>query len=175
MVKCDRPSYRPSEAAEATMQVAGRSIRGQLRFTGTVTLGSQTRPITIEPVAGADQVFKTKIFFPDRGEYLVRIEALAGFEKVDTYERILRVAPTLNEGARLEVDHAFLNDLAGRSGGMYAPEAEIDRLIERIRASLLKGSDETDVRVVEEKGIFFFMVLAALIAEWIVRRRMNLF
>jgi len=175
MVKWDRPNYRPSEAAEATMQVAGRSIRGQLRFTGTVTHGSQTSKITIEPVAGTDQVFKTRIFFPDRGEYLVRIEALAGFEKVDTYERTLRVSPTRNEGARLEVDHGFLNDLAGRGGGLYVPETEIDRLIERLRASLLTGSMETDVRLVEEKGIFFFMVLAVLAAEWVVRRRMNLF
>ena len=68
MVKWDRPNYRPSEAAEATMQVVGRSVHGQLRFTGTVTHGKETRKISIDPVPGSDQTFKTKIFFPDRGE-----------------------------------------------------------------------------------------------------------
>ncbi len=176
LVTWDRPSYRPSEAAEATMQVAGQSVRGQLRFTGTVKHGSEKpAKIAIEPVAGKDQVFKTKIFFSDRGEYLVHIDALAGFDKVDTYERTLRVSPTRNEGARLEVDHAFLNDLAGRGGGMYAPEAESEKLLERLRASLVTGPIETQVRLVQENGIFFFMALAVLIAEWVVRRRLNLF
>ena len=175
IVKWDQTSYRPSEAAEATMQVAGRSIRGQLRFTGTVTHGSQTSKIAIEPVAGTEQTFKTKIFLPDRGEYLVRIEAWTGFDKVDTYERTLRVSPTRNEGARLEVDHAFLNHLAGSSGGMYEQESESDRLLERLRTSLVTGSIDTQVRLVEEHGIFFLVVLAALIAEWVFRRRLNLF
>ena len=171
----DPPNYRPSETAEATMQIAGRSIQGQLRFTGTVKHGDKTTEIAIEPVAGTDQMFKTKIFFPDRGEYLVHIDAWAGFAPVDAYERTLRVSPTLNEGACLEVNHAFLKNLAGRSGGMYVREKEIDRLMEHLRTNLLTGSEKTDVRLVQEKGIFFLVVLAVLIAEWVVRRRLNLF
>jgi hypothetical protein len=175
IVKWDRDSYRPSEAAEGTMQVVGRSSQGQLRFAGTVTRGRDSQKLAIEPVAGTEGVYRVRVFFPDRGEYLVRLEALAGFERVDTYERTFRVAPTRNEGARLEVDHAYLDDLAGRSGGAYAPEADIDRLVARLRDRLLTGSVDTDVRLVEAGGGFFLALLAVLAAEWFLRRRMNLF
>ena len=104
----------------------------------------------------------------------MRIEALAGFDTIDTYEST-RIAPTRNEGARLEVDHAFLNDLAGRTGGAYSPETEIDRLIERLRASLLTGSVETDVHLVQQYGLFFLVVLAVLAWEWDVRRALTCF
>jgi hypothetical protein len=175
IVKWDRDSYRPSEEAEATMQVIGRSAQGQLRFTGTVAHGRDSRKLAIEPVPGSEGTYRAKVFFPDRGEYLVRLEALAGFERVDAYERTFRVAPTRNEGARLEVDHAYLDDLAGRSGGAYAPEADVDRLIDRLRARLLAGSVETDVRLVEATGGFFLVLLLVLAAEWAVRRWLNLF
>jgi uncharacterized membrane protein len=175
IVKWDRDSYRPSEAAEATLQVIGRSAQGQLRFTGSVTHGKETLKLPIEPVPGSEGAYRTKVFFPDRGEYLVRLEALAGFERVDAYERTFRVAPTRNEGARLEVDHAFLDDLAGRSGGAYAPEEDFHRLIDRLRARLLTGSVETDVRLVEAGAGFFMVLLLVLTAEWAVRRWLNLF
>jgi len=175
MVKWDRESYRPSEVAEGTLQVVGRSAFGQLRFTASVTHGKDKQNVPIEALPGADNKQRARVFFPDRGEYVFRVEALAGFDRVDAYERTFRVGPTRNEGARLEVDHAFLDDLAGRSGGAYAPEAEVERLIDTLRNRLLTGSVETDIRLVQEYGGYISLLLIILLAEWFVRRRMNLF
>jgi hypothetical protein len=174
IVKWDREHYRPSEAAEATLQVVGRSTQGQLRLTGTVSHGDQTRKVPIDPVPGRDDTYRTKIVFPDRGEYRFRAEALAGFDRIDTYERTFRVAPTRNEGAQLEVDHAYLDDLASRSGGGYAPETDLDDFVERLRSRLMTEAVVTEVRLVQDYGAFFALLLVVLMAEWFIRRRMNL-
>ena len=73
--------------------------------------------------------FRTKVFFPDRGEYAFKLEATVGGEALDKYQRVVRVGSALNEGAELAVDHAFLENLAGRSGGYYETEENVDKLV----------------------------------------------
>jgi len=177
VVKWDRKQYRPGEAAEATLHIVGQYATGQVRLSGSVAHAGLTQKVSVDPVLGTENTHRARMFFPERGEYLFHVEALAGSEKLDSYERNLRVQPTLNEGACLEVDEAFLDDLASRSGGQYANESEAAtmKLIEILRAKVLAGSVVMDIPLVNEKYAYFSLLLLILVAEWVVRRRMNIF
>ncbi|HOD81351.1 MAG TPA: hypothetical protein PKG77_07995 [Phycisphaerae bacterium] len=174
-VKWDKETYRPSEAAEASISIAGRYASGELHLSGTIAHDGQTLTVPIEPVLETDHAYRAKVVFPGRGLYVFRAEARVGSEKLDTSERTFRVGPTVNEGAALEVDHAFLDDLASRSGGKYARAAQVNRIIETLRAEAMARRVIRDVPLVQEKYGYLTLFMLILIAEWFCRRRMNLF
>ena len=180
-VKWDRKKYSPSEEAVADVHVAGRYAAGEIRLNGTISHAGKTKKLSIDPVRGEGNIFRTKIFFPERGEYAFKLEAMLGDEPLDKYERTIRVGSAVNEGAELAVDHAFLEGLASRSGGYYETENEVDKLIERLKAMVMEGAGPHDFPLVRKPDILYgtlpvYILLAMLVlaAEWILRRRMNM-
>lgn len=180
-VKWNRKKYNPSEEALADIHVAGRYATGEIRLKGTTEHAGQTKELSIDPVRGQGNMFKTKVFFPERGEYAFKLEAMLGDEPLDKYERMIRVGSAVNEGAELAVDHAFLEGLAGRSGGYYKGENEVDDLIRRLKAMVMESAGPHDSPLVRKPDILYgtlpvYVLLAMLVlaAEWILRRRMNL-
>ena len=180
-VKWSWPQYRPSEQAVADIDIAGRHAAGEVRLKGTVEHAGKIRILSIDPVRGAENMFRTEFFFPERGDYAVTLEAIAGGESLDKYERTLHVGSGLNEGADLAVDHAFLGSLAGRSGGYYEPEGNVEQLIERVKAKMMANASPQDLPLVREPDILYgtlplyvLLAMLVLLGEWILRRRMNL-
>jgi len=180
-VKWDSKKYQPSEEAVADIHVAGRYAPGEVRLTGTTEHAGQTEPLSIDPVRGKGAMFTTKIFFPERGEYAFKLEAMLGEELLDKYERTIRVGSAVNEGAELAVDHAFLESLAARSGGYYEPENKADALIKRLRAMVMQSAGPHDFPLVRKPDILYgslpvyvLLVMLILAAEWTLRRRMNM-
>jgi len=80
----------------------------------------------------------------------------------------------LNEGANLEVDHAFLSSLASLGGGMYFPEGQFDSLIGTLRNRLLGRAVSMEVPLIQDKFIYILIFVGILMLEWIIRRKMNL-
>ena len=180
-VKWDRKEYHPSEEAVADIHVAGRYAAGEIRLNGTTEHAGETKKLSIDPVRGEGNIFRTKVFFPERGEYAFKLKATLGNEPLDEYDRTIRVGSAVNEGAELAVDHAFLEGLAGRSGGYYKPENEVDSLITRLKAMVMESAGPHDFPLVRKPDILYgtlpvYVLLAMLIlaAEWILRRRMNM-
>ena len=124
-VRWDRKRYRPSEEAHAEIGVVGRYAKGEVHLKGTVEHAGTTQDISIVLTDGND--FQTKVYFPERGDYKIQLEATLAGEPLDTYERVLRVGSSVSEGADLAVDHPFLENLAARSGGNYQREADAER------------------------------------------------
>ena len=178
-VKWDRKKYQPSEEAVAEIHVAGRYAAGEIRVTGTIEHDKKTTALSIDPVRSDRNVFRTKIFFPDRGEYVFKLDATLGDEPLDKYERTIHVGSAVNEGAELAVDHPFLDRLAGQSGGYYESENEVDLLIQRLKAMVMDSAGPHDFPLVQKPDILtlpLYVLLAMLVlsAEWIMRRRMNM-
>ena len=180
-VKWDRKKYNPSEEAVADIHVAGRYAVGEVRLKGTITHGDETKELTIDPIRDAANVFKTKLFFPDRGEYTFKLEAVLRGETLDEYQRTIRVGSAVNEGAELAVDRQFLEQLAARSRGYYRPENEASDLVASLRAMVMATAGPRDFPLVEKPdilngGLPVFVLLAMLVlaAEWIIRRRLNM-
>ena len=81
--------------------------------------------------------------------------------------------PRPTEGSRLEVDQAFLADLAGRSGGTAAVE-DVAPVARAIRAQLAQSAVTVEQPLVQKAHVFPAIVLLVLVAEWLVRRRYDL-
>jgi hypothetical protein len=113
--------------------------------------------------------------FSKRAEYLFEINAHVGEKLLESYEKTLVVGPSVNEGANLEVDHAFLDNLAMRSGGSYFRENELDDLVESLRSRIIDYAVSVEIPLVQDKYIYILIFLVILMLEWTMRRKMNLF
>lgn len=180
-VKWNRGKYLPGEQAVADVKVAGRYAAGEIRVSGTTKYAGAARELSLEPVSGEENMYRTRVTFPERGDYIVEMEAKAGDQSLDKYQRTLHVGSTLNEGAELAVDHAFLENLASRGGGYYEPEGNADQLIERLKAKVMATSSPQDLPLVRKPDILFqtlplyvLLVMLVLVGEWVMRRRMNM-
>jgi uncharacterized membrane protein len=180
-VKWDSKRYRSNEEGVADIRVAGRYAPGEIRVTGTIAHAGETKELSIDPLRGDGDTFRTKVFFAERGEYAFNLEAKLGDELLDKYERTIRVGSSVNEGADLAVDHLFLESLAARSGGFYKPENEVAHLIDRLKAKVRESASPQDLPLTEKPDILFgllpiFILLAMgiLAGEWVLRRRMNM-
>ena len=190
-VRWDKEYYNPGERAEAMVTVAGNYQAGSLHLRGGLTHNGETEKVEIISAGGGEgqafdgtpgRLYSFGFELTSPGDYLFELSAvLPGTELVDRedtilekYDKSLAVGRVLNEGADLAVDHAFLNDLAARSGGAYYKEGEIDKLIMLISDKVLQKAVTTEVAIVEDKYIFLIILLAVLTVEWMLRRRKNL-
>ncbi len=179
-VRWDQPRYRPGERATATIGVAGRYGAGQVHL--KATLAQVAAPQTTDrsehqarqPV-GSESEFNTSMVFRERGEYTFHVDAFVGEKLLESYEKKLRVGPVLNEGAKLEVDHAFLDYLATQSGGAYFRESDFAKLAETLRDRIVEKAVTVEVPLVQHNYVYLLVLLAVLALEWTIRRKMNLF
>lgn len=177
-VKWDRKRYRPSEVGHAEIGVVGRYADGEVHLKGSVEHEGTSQDLSLVLKDGNE--FQTEVFFADRGDYTIKLEATLAGEPLDSYERVIRVGSNVSEGADLAVDHPFLENLAGGSGGYYQREAETEQLIERLKAMLMTGADPHDTPLVEKPDLFgllpvyILLVMGVLLWEWTLRRKMNI-
>ncbi len=186
-VKWDKKGYRPGEQARATIRVGGRYNPGQLHLKATLKAAGDsdeqvTRSVPVEAVIGSavrravqENTFSAEMVFSKRAEYLFEVHAYLGEKLLESYEKTLAVGPRLNEGANLQVDHAFLDNLATRGGGAYFREADFEELIETLRSRIMNYAVSLEIPLVQDRYIYLLIFLIILMLEWIVRRKMNLF
>ncbi|MCX7412729.1 MAG: hypothetical protein NTW36_04715 [Planctomycetia bacterium] len=171
-VEWDRPSYRPSEAAVATVSVATR--RDTAAFVrGHVVVEGEERPVTVSPVPGVPGKWTVAVKVGPRAPHVLVIEAVAGSDVLARLESGIVVQPRPTEGSRLEVDVPFLTDLAGRSGGTATVE-DVLPIARAIRGQLAQSAVAVEQPLVQKAYVFPAIVLLVLVAEWLVRRRFDL-
>jgi hypothetical protein len=173
-VKWDQKQYNPGEEALATISIAGRHETGQLRLKAQMKLDDQSTPVSVEPVMGRTNTFTAKMNFSRSAQYHFELDALVGDQVLESYQKTIVVGTRLNEGANLEVDHAFLNSLAAQAGGRYFREGEFENLIGMLRSRILSRVVSMEIPLIEDKCIYILIFVGILIFEWIIRRRMNL-
>lgn len=173
-VKWDQTQYNPGEEAQATISVAGRHNVGRLRLKAQMNLDDQSIPVSIEPVMGRTNTFTAKMNFTRSAQYFFELDALVGDEVLESYQKTIVVGTKLNEGANLEVDHAFLNSLAAQAGGRYFRESEFENLIGTLRSRILSRVVSMEIPLIQDNCIYILIFVGILILEWIIRRRMNL-
>ncbi len=174
-VKWDKKGYKPGEQASATIRVAGRYNPGQLHLKATLKTDEEPMPVSVEPMMGKENTFRADMVFSKRAEYLFEVQAYVGEKLLESYEKTLVIEPSLNEGANLEVDHAFLDDLAMRSGGAYFRETDLENLVETLRSRVMDYAVSMEIPLVQDKYIYILIFLGILMLEWTMRRKMNLF
>jgi hypothetical protein len=173
-VRWDQEQYRSGETAAAAVKVNGSYAAGQLRVNAEVRAAGASIPAVLEPGGQVDNSWRTKIELAQKGEYVFHLTAWLGQSVLEEYEKVLRVGSTLNEGARLEVDEAFLDGLAKSGGGTFHAEKDYSGLIDSFAAEAQRKMVVAEMPLVQDKGVYLAAVLVLLAIEWIVRRRMNL-
>ena len=173
-IKWDREKYNPGENASATIRIAGRHDAEKLRLTAEMEVEGKSTPITVEPMMGQGNTFKAEMNLAGSARYRFELQAFLGEQMLESYEKTIVVGTRLNEGANLEVDHAFLNNLAAKAGGRYFQETEFDNLIATLRSRILSRVASMEIPLIEDKYIYILIFIGILITEWIIRRRMNL-
>ncbi len=190
-VRWDQSRYRPGERATATIRVAGRYEAGQVHLQPTLHVGrasphdnpaanentrpAEAHPLDVTAALGSESEFNTSMVFRERGDYTFHVDAFVGERLLEAYDKTLHVAPGLNEGAKLEVDHAFLDYLATQSGGAYFRERDFGRLAETLRDRIVDKAVTIDMPLVQHNYVYILALLAVLAVEWTIRRKMNLF
>ena len=173
-VKWDQTHYQPGEQGWATIRIAGRHDQGQLHLTAEARVDGASLSLPVEPVMGSDNSYTATLDFARRTNYTFHLQALIGGQVLETYEKTIAVGATLNEGANLEVDHAFLNSLSAQGNGMYFPEEEFESLIGTLRGQLVGRMVDMEIPLIQDKCIYGFVFIGILVLEWIIRRKMNL-
>jgi hypothetical protein len=173
-VTWDQEQYNPGDSAVATIRIAGRHDTDKLNLKAGSTVEGKVTPVSVEPVMGRENTFTAEVAFTRSAEYAFELQALVGEQILESYERKIAVGTKLNEGANLEVDHAFLSSLASQGGGMYFPEAQFESLIGTLRSQLLGRVVSMEIPLIQDKFIYILIFVGILMLEWIIRRRMNL-
>ncbi|MDP6355188.1 MAG: VWA domain-containing protein [Planctomycetota bacterium] len=173
-VDWDRELYRPGEQALAEIRVAGKETHG-LRLSASLTRADDSRPISVDPPASQQESHRARVIFRGRGEYLFRLVAYQGDYVLESYEKTFRIAPQLEEGANLEVNHEFLKRLSEKAGGTYVREDEADKLVEMLSSRLSGKTIIVETPLVQAGPYFALLLLVIMISEWVLRRKMNLF
>jgi len=173
-VKWDQEQYNPGETATATIRIAGRHDAGRLQLTAQKKVDGRSTPVSIEPTMGRENAFTAEIGFAKSAQYVFELQALVGDQILESYQRTIAVGTKLNEGANLEVDHAFLSSLASQGGGMYFPETQSDSLIGTLRSQILGRVVSMEIPLIEDSYIYIIIFVGILVLEWIIRRKMNL-
>ncbi|UCC99162.1 MAG: hypothetical protein JSW66_04605, partial [Phycisphaerales bacterium] len=173
-VKWDQQQYNPGEKGVATISVAGRHDPNQLRLRAEMSHEGQATPISVEPVLGRPNTFTANLDFAGSARYVFELEALLSEQLLESYQKTIVVGTRLNEGANLEVDHAFLNSLAVQAGGRYFRENEFGNLVGLLRSQILSRVVSMEIPLIEDNGIYILIFMSILVLEWIIRRRMNL-
>ena len=173
-VQWDQTHYQPGERGRATIRIAGHHDEGQVHFDAKVFVEGASSPVPVEPTLSAENTYSVALDFTRRANYTFHLQALTGKQVLETYKRTIAVGVALNEGANLEIDHAFLNSLSAQGNGMYFPEDEFESLIGTLRAQLVGRIVDMEIPLIQDKCIYALVFIGILVVEWIVRRRMNL-
>jgi uncharacterized membrane protein len=173
-VRWDKDFYRPGDQATGEIRVLGAGA-GVLRFTASLSSKYKSTALEVLPLPERPQTFQVKPRFRDRGDYNFRLVAYQGERVLEAYEKSFPIAPRLDEGARLELDEVFLKNLAALGGGVYYREDEAGQFLERVASHPLRKVMVEESPLVEAGPWFVLVFLAALVLEWTLRRKVNLF
>jgi uncharacterized membrane protein len=173
-VQWDKEHYRPGDEAVATITVL-TSGASQARLAATLAgAGGEAQAAALESLPGQAGAVRTRLRFPERGDYRFRLVVYQDERVADTYDKLLVVAPRLGEGNRLRVDDAMLRAATTAIGAAYAPEFQAEQVLARLQGTLTGRPTVSEASLVNGNPWYLAAVLALLVGEWVLRRRRHL-
>ena len=174
-VKWDRERYRPGEQAQITVTLNNDGPSQNSRLDATLSTDREKLPVALTAAAEGKGIFIGRMFFKHRGHYLFRLVLYQGENIGDSYEKILAIAPLCTEGSNLELDAEYLQRLAAKTSAVSVHESDITPILTALKNSMPARTIRIELPLVRTGPYFLLLVLAALIGEWLLRRRYNLF
>ena len=155
------------------------SDSGFLKVNGAAVTGTMTAPngltedVSFEWTVDRDGEYRTT-FVPDQlGVHALQLRAIVGSDTVRGEPAYVRVAQSTAEFFGAEMRPSLLRQIAEETGGRYYPA---DKALDVAKDLVYSASGAT---VVEKKDLWdmpavLLLLLAALGAEWVLRRRRGL-
>ncbi len=173
-VQWDKEHYRPGDEAAPTITVLTSSA-SPARLAATLAAeGGEAHALAVEALPGPGGAARTRLRFPERGDYRFRLVVYQDERVADTYDKLLVVAPRLGEGNRLRVDDAMLRAASAAIGAAYAPEFQAEQVLARLQGTLAGRPTVSEASLVNGNPWYLAAVLALLVTEWVLRRRRHL-
>ena len=166
--------YRPGEQAVIEVRLRSGNNAGGIRLVGSLSGPGGDHDVSLTPVMGQADLYTAKIPLAQRGDYTFRLSAYSGANLAESYERALPVEPLLEEGASPELKEAYLKQIAAHANGLYAPEKELAPVDAFLRERIVSQSTSVSLPLVNLWNLFPVAILLILVAEWFLRRRLNL-
>jgi uncharacterized membrane protein len=170
----DKAHYRPGEQAVVEVRLRAANESGAIRLVGTISEPGGDHDVNLSPVMGQADLYTAKLSLAQRGDYTFRLSAYAGANLAESYERVLPVEPLLEEGASPELKDAYLKEIAARANGVYAYEKDLEPARDFLRQRIVSQKAAMAAPLVNFWEVFPLLILAVLVAEWVLRRRLNL-
>jgi hypothetical protein len=173
-VQWDKEHYRPGDEAAPTITVL-TSGASPARLAATLAgEGGEAHALAVESLPGQVGSARTRLHFPERGDYRFRLVVYQDERVADTYDKLLVVAPRLGEGNRLRVDDAMLRAATAAIGAAYAPEFQAEQVLAKLQGTLAGRPTVSEASLVNGNPWYLAGVLALLVTEWVLRRRRHL-
>lgn len=176
VAETDKPAYEPGDPMRLSAIVRDNQGRGVPRAAVSVNVIGPKREaekVLLSPVPGPVGHY-AGLFQPRRaGDY--EMNFLAQFDETTlTAPKILVEVGRRNlEFERLDLDDTMLAGIASASGGRYVPLATADSLIQQFDRTQKRKTVLVEQPLYWPPG-FWILFVAALTAEWTLRRRYQL-
>ncbi len=172
-VHWDRDHYRPGETAQVSIRLQDSSKAGEIRLVASLqTPSSGSKPVQIDSLPCQPGFYEAKVLFQERGDYVFHLDAYRGEQVAENYVRDQKVEPLIEEGADPELKEAYLQDIAVRTKGVYCNEKDIALISAFLRQQIVPQISAYALHLVG--AWYLVLILAILIVEWTLRRRINL-
>jgi uncharacterized membrane protein len=166
--------YRPGEQAVVEVHVRAGAEAGTIRLAGTLSGPGGDKDIDLTPEMGQADTYTAKIPLTQRGDYTFHLSAYSGANLAESYDRTLSVEPQLEEAASPELKEAYLREIAAKANGIYTGEKNLEPVQTFLRQQIISEQATIVLPLVNFWNIFGGLVLALLVTEWFLRRRLNL-
>ncbi|MEK7270558.1 MAG: hypothetical protein AAB215_06390 [Planctomycetota bacterium] len=119
--------------------------------------------------------WNASVALPEAGPFRLRATLRDADGEIETREILLVSGGREPEGQSLAMKEPFLRELAAATGGDYADAAGAADLAAGIRARIRGKENRTEQSFVTDLPLVFLAFLLLAAAEWVARRRYNLF
>jgi len=177
----DKRLYQPGEKvrlwAEAHAEGGRLATNAKVHATAVAPGGGSTR-LQLAPVAESPGQFET-IYAPSGpGAYAMTVVARDRGKKLGEVKLTFRVGKPNLEFEKLDLNERLLRRLAEKTGGRYYDLAVIDELVGSLVAEVREGSNSREMRFYPDSQPKSWLVIAifmaAIGAEWLIRKRLQL-
>ncbi len=180
----DKPYYEPGETAH--IYARAQDDQGQatnLAYVVATVKGKRGKPrkLQLPPTPGAPGEYEVEFTPSGPGQYEAVVEATLDKKKLGRVELKFQVGKTNLEFDKLDLNEELLHKIAKASGGEYYGLFNIDKLADRLKATL---REKQIYREIDFWGaglfgvppyVWVFLVFVALVTgEWIIRKQRHL-
>ncbi|MBN2841799.1 MAG: hypothetical protein JXM68_01845, partial [Sedimentisphaerales bacterium] len=171
--------FLPGQNVRALIAIGGNYPAGMVHLNAAVTRAEKPADFKLAAIDDSGNKYELSFLPENKGDYFINLEALlpggANQKQVlEKYSHLITVGSGMNEGARLSINHIFLNDLAFRSGGVCYRENNAAMLRQVLNDKIAQRTTRQFSYLVSYNNYFISIFLILIFIEFYVRRKLNL-